>query len=135
VAREPILMVVTRHFYFGERFKMIHIIRERATKEQMQEMLEVYKEAEYIKLAVDIEQSIAARGAEMHYECEEALLEAGSQQSEVWGAGWYWQTKKIRYDSLINRRPKQNHSDEVEDPLLKKRINDIILKLFDGVEP
>ena len=114
---------------------MIHIIRERATKEQMQEMLEVYKEAAYIKLAVDIEQSIAAGGAEMHYECEEVLLEAGSQQSNIWGGGWYWQTKRIRYDSLINRRPKQNRSDEVEDPILRKRIEDIILKLFDGVEP
>jgi RNA recognition motif-containing protein len=114
---------------------MIHIIRERATKEQLQEMLEVYKEAEYIKLAVDIERGVAAGGAEMHYECEEALLEAGSQQNDIWGAGWYWQTKKIRYDSLINRRPKQNRSDEVEDPLLRKRIENIILKLFDGVEP
>jgi RNA recognition motif-containing protein len=114
---------------------MIHLIRERATKEQMQEMLEVYKEVEYIKLAVDVEQGVAAGGAEMHYECEEVLLESGSQQNDVWGAGWYWQTKKIRYDSLINRRPKQNRSDEVEDPPVRKRTEDIILKLFDGVEP
>ncbi len=114
---------------------MIYIIRERATKEQMQEMLEFYKESQYIKLAVDIEQEIAAGGAEWHYECEEVLLEARSEQENIWGASWYWQNKSIRYDSMINRRPPQNRSDEVDDPALRKRVEQVILKLFDGVKP
>jgi Protein of unknown function (DUF5674) len=114
---------------------MIHLIRERATKEQVQEMLEVYKEAEYIKLAVDIEQSIAAGGAEMHYECEEVLLEAGSTQQNVWGAGWLWQTKEVRFDSYINIRPPQNRNLEIQDPVLRAKVSEIVLRLFDGVEP
>jgi Protein of unknown function (DUF5674) len=114
---------------------MIHLIRERATKEQMQEMLEFYKESQYIKLAVDIELEIAAGGAEWHYECEEVLLESGSQQANIWGAGWYWQNKSIRYDSIINRRPPQNRSEQVDDLELRKRVEQVILKLFDGVEP
>lgn len=115
---------------------MIHTIRVKATPEQLQEMLEEYRASQYIKLAVDIEQEIAVGGAEMHYQCEEVLLEQeGSNQWDVWGAGWYWQTREIRYDSMINRRPKQNRSDEVEDPELRQKIADIILKLFDGVKP
>ncbi|BAB77114.1 asl7356 (plasmid) [Nostoc sp. PCC 7120 = FACHB-418] len=34
----------------------------------------------YIKLAVDIERRILAGGGEMHYFCEQALLEDGSSQ-------------------------------------------------------
>jgi Protein of unknown function (DUF5674) len=114
---------------------MIHIIRERATKEQLQEMLEIYKEENYIKLAVDVELGIAAGGGEMHYECEEVLLEAGSKQQNVWGAGWLWQTKEVRFDSYINIRPPQNRNLELQDPVLRGKVGEIVLRLFDGVEP
>lgn len=114
---------------------MIHIIRERATKEQTQEMLEIYKSENYIKLAVDVELGIAAGGGEMHYECEEVLLEAGSTQQNVWGAGWLWKTKEVRFDSYINIRPPQNRNLELQDPALREKVSQIVLKLFDGVEP
>lgn len=114
---------------------MIHIIRERATKEQMQETLQVYAAEHYIKLAVDVELEIAAGGAEMHYECEEVLLEAGSKQQNIWGAGWLWQTKEIRFDSYINIRPPQNRNIEIQDPILREKVSKIVLRLFDGVEP
>jgi hypothetical protein len=42
----------------------------------------------YIKLAVDIEQRMIAGGGEMHYDCEQALLAAGSLQSNIWGADY-----------------------------------------------
>lgn len=114
---------------------MIHILRKRSTKEQMQEMLEVYKAENYIKLAVDVELGILAGGGEMHYECEEVLLEAGSAQENVWGAGWLWQTKEVRFDSYINIRPPQNRNLEIQDPALREKISQIVLRLFDGVEP
>ncbi len=113
---------------------MSHIIRERATKEQIQEMLELYQAENYIKLAVDVELSIAAGGGEMHYECEEVLLEAGSAQQNVWGAGWLWQTKEVRFDSYIYIRPPQNQNLEIQDPTLREKVSQIVLSLFAGVE-
>ncbi len=114
---------------------MIHLIRERATKKQIQEMLQVYLAENYIKLAVDVELEIAAGGGEMHYECEEVLLEAGSEQKHVWGAGWLWQTKEVRFDSYINIRPPQNRNLEIQDPFLREKVSQIVLSLFAGVEP
>jgi hypothetical protein len=114
---------------------MILIIREKATSEQLRQMLEVYSAEGYIKLAVDVEQKIAAGGAEMHYECEEILLEAGSKQRDVWGAGWLWQTKEVRFDSFINIRPPRNRDLEVQDLVLREQIREVVLNLFEGVEP
>ena len=39
----------------------------------------------YIKLAVDVERNILAGGGEFHADCQEALLEDGSHQENVWG--------------------------------------------------
>ena len=47
---------------------MIHIIRDRATKQQMGEMMEML--GTYVKLAVDIERRVLAGGGAMHADCE-----------------------------------------------------------------
>ncbi len=39
----------------------------------------------YIKLAVDIEREVVAGGGELHADCEQVLLEAGSRQEAIWG--------------------------------------------------
>ena len=67
---------------------MILIIREQATAEQIEQMAETYVGL-MIKLAVDIDQEILAGGGELHADCEQILLENGSQQENVWGADWY----------------------------------------------
>jgi Protein of unknown function (DUF5674) len=60
---------------------MIHLIRDRATQEQIDEMLQAM--GGYIKLAVDIERGILTGGGELHAECESVLPEDGSQQKDV----------------------------------------------------
>jgi Protein of unknown function (DUF5674) len=62
----------------------IQIIRERATPQQISQMLEAL--GIYIKLAVDIEQQAIAGGGEMHYDCERARLAEGSLQSTYLGS-------------------------------------------------
>lgn len=62
----------------------IHIIRQRATEDEIQEMLEELET--YIKLSVDVEREILAGGGEYHADCEEVLLEDGSRQEDIWGA-------------------------------------------------
>ena len=65
---------------------MIHIIRDQATPEQMQDMLDAL--GVYIKLAVDVELGILAGGGELHVDCEQTLLNKtlASKQANVWGA-------------------------------------------------
>ncbi|MDY7015148.1 MAG: DUF5674 family protein [Cyanobacteriota bacterium] len=110
----------------------IHLIRDRATKEQLDEMLQALKG--YIKLAVDVERGILAGGGELHAECESVLLEDGSRQENVWGADWNPFTQKVTYESLINIRPRQNNrSMEIQDSKLREQIARVVQNLLGGV--
>ena len=77
---------------------MIYIIREHATPEQINEMLEMLQT--YIKLAVDIDRGILAGGGVMHADCEAVLLEDGSQQEYIWGADWNPSAQQVSFKSL-----------------------------------
>ena len=63
----------------------------------------------YIKLAVDIENGIAAGGGQLHADCEKILLEKGSKQENVWGGGYDTETGDIDTMAFINIRPTQNN--------------------------
>src|SRR3990167_8388130 len=103
----------------------ICIIRNKATKQQVKDMLEAL--TEYIKVAVDVDQGILAGGGVMHADCEQALIEDGSKQVHVWGADWYPKEKRVEFGSLINIRSRQNNrSMELKDPLLRKKVKAII---------
>jgi hypothetical protein len=106
---------------------MIHIIREKAAPAQIQEMLEMLET--YIKLTVDIDRGIMARGGAMHADCEAALLEDGSQQEFIWGADWDPSTQQVTFESLINIRPRQhNPSMEILDPAIREKVAGITRK-------
>lgn len=108
----------------------IHIIRQRATEKEMREMLEEL--TTYIKVAVDIERKALAGGGEYHADCEEALLEDGSRQENVWGADWYPDSKTMAFGALINIRPEQgNRGMEIENPELCKKIETIVRHLLE----
>ena len=110
---------------------MILIIREQATPEQIEQMAETYVGL-MIKLAVDVNREILSGGGELHADCEQVLLENGSQQENVWGADWYPEVKRVGFESLINIRPRQqNRSMEIKDPDLKKKIEIIIRNLLE----
>lgn len=113
---------------------MIHLITEKATKEQMFEMLQSLES--YVKLAVDIERKILAGGGELHYsDCEGVLLENGSSQENVWGADWLPFTQAVTYESLINIRPRQNNFGlEVQDENLREKIKEVVEELLKGVK-
>jgi hypothetical protein len=110
----------------------IHIIRQRATEKEIQEMIEELET--YIKLAVDVERNILAGGGEYHADCEEVLLEDGSRQEDIWGADWYPDSKKVEFGALINIRPHQgNRGMEIEDPKLRAKIDTIVRQLLEVV--
>jgi hypothetical protein len=113
---------------------LILIIKERATKEQVEEMLQTLKV--YIKIAVDIEKGILAGGGQQHAECEAALLKNGSKQKDIWGADWIPFTQKMAYESIINIRPSQNNrSMIIQDPAIRERVTQITQSLIGGYEP
>ena len=111
---------------------MIHIIRTRATTQQMEEMLQVLKT--YVKLAVDLERGILAGGAALHADCEAVLLEDGSCQEDVWGADWIPGAQQVTFESLINIRPCQNNpSLDILDSGIRERVAEIVKPLLGGV--
>jgi hypothetical protein len=111
---------------------MIYIIKEKATKQQIQEMMEMLET--YIKLAVDVEREILAGGGAMHADCEAMLLEDGSQQEYIWGADWNPETQEVTFESLINIRPRQNNRAlELQDPELREKVEKITRKLLGDV--
>jgi len=110
---------------------MIHIIRSGATKDQMDEMLQIL--GAYVKLAVDIQRGILAGGGALHADCESVLLEDGSKQEDIWGADWNPQIQQVTYEALINIRPRQNNrSMEILDPTIRERVAQITHQLLGG---
>jgi hypothetical protein len=110
---------------------IIHVLNGQPTREQVAEMLEALKE--YIKLAVDIRREVAAGGGIFHADCEAALLESGSKQEDVWGADWIPASRELRFEALINVRPRQgNPSTKILDEDRRQQITKIVRRLFGG---
>ncbi|AFZ60983.1 DUF5674 family protein (plasmid) [Anabaena sp. PCC 7938] len=107
---------------------MIEIIRGRATPEQIEQMLQELKF--YIKVAVDLERRVLAGGGEMHFYCEQALLEDGSLQQDIWAASFRPENKQIIYESMVNLRPRQNRSMEIQDAKIRKQVALIIMEFL-----
>ncbi|MBI3596555.1 MAG: hypothetical protein HY203_05315 [Nitrospirae bacterium] len=109
---------------------MIHVIREKATARQIQEMLESL--SVYIKVAVDIRLGILAGGGILHADCEALLLEAESRQEDIWGADWIPDEREVRFEALINIRPRQgNRSMEIQDPDIRAKVEKIVRDLLE----
>lgn len=109
---------------------MIHIIRQPATPQQLDEMLQAL--GTYIKLAVDVERGILAGGGIMHADCESALLEDGSIQEDIWGADWNPASQQVALESLINIRPSQsNPSMDILDAQLRDRVAHVVRQLLE----
>jgi Protein of unknown function (DUF5674) len=85
------------------RKTLIYLLKDKAQPIQVQEMLSEY--GSMIKIAVDLRQKTLAGGGEMHADCEQALLENGSEQDDIWGANWYPADQRIAFEALINIRP------------------------------
>ena len=68
---------------------------------QMLEALEVY-----VKVAVDINRGVLAGGGALHADCEAVLLDDGSAQDDIWGADWIPVSQQVRFEALINIRPR-----------------------------
>lgn len=80
-----------------------------------------------VKAVVDVKRGIMAVDAELHADEESELLQAGSEQADVWGINLYpefFATEDfVEFDSVINIRPVQgNRSRGVDDEVLRDEI-------------
>jgi len=107
----------------------VQIIRSKATDQQVESMLEALET--YIKLVVDIERGIIAAGGVLHADCEAVLIDDGSKQENMWGTDWIPSTQELRYEALINIRPKDNNpSMTILSPDIRNRIKEIVERLM-----
>lgn len=94
---------------------------------------------EMVKYVVDVERRIAAIGGEMQVDAEQALLDDGSRQADLWGANYYPGRGRdgcIEYTSLINIRPSVgNRGMEIRDPALRDVVREVTFALIGEGEP
>ncbi|MDM9580301.1 MULTISPECIES: DUF5674 family protein [unclassified Nostoc] len=111
---------------------MILIIREPASREEIDEMVKTWDV--FIKIAVDIERKILAGGGVRHYECEQELLKDGSRQRDIWGVDWSPLTQEIVFESIINIRPSQNNrSMIIQSNQIREQVSQITKQLLGGL--
>jgi hypothetical protein len=86
-----------------------------------------------VKAVVDVKKEIMVVDAPMHADEEKELLEAESNQDDLWGINLYPELPSedfIEFDSMINLRPNLNNMSRViESEKLRNKIIKIISKL------
>jgi hypothetical protein len=111
----------------------IHLLREKATREQVRDML--VEHSIMIKVVVDVRRHLLTGGGSMHYEGEQLLLEDGSEQDDLWGANWYPREQHIEFEALINLRPRLGQMKMIiQDPALREAVDRIVRHYLEGVE-
>lgn len=107
---------------------MLLIVRTKINSQIRQKIAEDLKG--YIKIVVDVRRKILAAGGEKHVDGERLLLEDGSHQEDLWGAGLDLETGEMDFDSLINLRPAQNRSREILDEEIRKKSASLVQSLL-----
>ncbi len=86
-----------------------------------------------VKFVADVERGVIAIGGALHADGEQALLDDGSTQLDLWGANYYpgrGRDDCIEYTSLINVRPSHGNAGmEVADEDLRARIRALVFSL------
>ena len=109
----------------------IHLLRERATPEQLAEMLADW--GVMVKVVVDLHREIMAGGGEMHADGEAIRLTDGSHQEDLWGANWYPESREVQFEALINIRPRHDNTKlEVQSEAIRIKMEQIIRRLLEG---
>ena len=107
---------------------MLLIIRSKIDSESLKRVAEDLKG--YVKVVVDVQRRILAAGGQKHVDGEQLLLEDGSRQIDLWGAGIDLETDQMDFDSMINIRPAQNSSREILDKKIRSQVESITRSLL-----
>ena len=107
---------------------MLLIIKTKIDSESRQKVAEDLKG--YIKVVVDIRRKLLSAGGQKHVDGEQMLLEDGSRQEDIWGAGLDLETNAMDFDSMINIRPLKNASREILDINIRQQVESITRSLL-----
>ena len=107
---------------------MLLIVRDKIDPETRKKIAEDLKG--YIKIVADVQRKVLAAGGEKHVDGERLLLEDGSRQEDLWGAGLDLETGEMDFDSVINLRPTQNRSREILDEGIRNKVEALIKTLL-----
>jgi hypothetical protein len=114
-------------------FSGIVIISEPINMQQLADLAAEHF-GDMVKGVVDTNRRILALGGGLHSDEEAALLEQGSNQTDLWGINIYPEKPRsewIEFDSMINIRPRAgNRSRGVEDATTKQLISEIVDSLI-----
>ena len=69
-------------------------------------------------------------GGTKHVDGEALLIQDGSHQEDLWGAGLDLETDEMDFDSLINIRPAQNTSREILNQKIRQEVENITRSLL-----
>ncbi len=87
-----------------------------------------------VKYVADVRRGVIAIGGELHAESEQVLLDAGSQQDDLWGANYLpgkGPGQCIQFTSLINIRPaRENRGMWIEDERVRERVRELTFALI-----
>lgn len=123
--------VIERGVEVGTMQRLL-IVREPVSRSFLDEVARE-RFGDMVKVVVDCARGIMAIGGELHADGEQALLDDGSRQEDLWGINLYPGTGGddwLEYDSMINVRPAQgNRSRSVEDAATCARIRAIVDRL------
>ena len=85
----------------------------------------------FVKAAADVKKELVAIGCELHSDCAEELISAGSDSCDIWGFNIYTDGH-IDFISLLNIRPAEdNRSMDIKSPEIRDKITEIVVKLLD----
>lgn len=85
-----------------------------------------------VKAVIDIEKKLMMIDSELHSDLEEALLESGSEQKNLWGINLHPEESShfLEFDSMINLRPAMgNVTRSIDDSKTQEIITSLISKL------
>ena len=111
----------------------IVVLERRIDRMELARLVKMYFE-DMVKYVADVTRGVIAVGGELHADAEQLLLEAGSRQTDLWGADYYpgrGRDDCIEFTALINIRPAQgNRSMEVQDASVRERIRILTFALI-----
>jgi uncharacterized protein DUF5674 len=118
--------------------EIVVLRNQRIEPAELRRLVDLFFE-DMVKCVVDVERGVVAVGGEMHADAEQALLEDGSRQRDLWGANYYpgrGREDCIEYTALINIRPAQgNRSMEIQEPTVRERVRQLTSALIGDGEP
>jgi len=78
------------------------------TQEEINKLTEEFPQ--FIKLSIDLQQSIIYGGSRLHFDCEQKLKNIeNSNEKNIWSGGINLATHKIEYDAVANIKPEYNN--------------------------